>query len=284
MPNSVFQALARERVDAFRSAFNSLSTEAFYDEEEGRLRHSAEFGAYRERICADFLKLFIPSYLRTGSGFLINKADKVSTQCDIVIYDPQFTPTVEDADNRRFFPVETVAAIGEVKSKLKRSDLLDALVKLARIKALRNVEGKSPFRRTQSLQFEEQGHHYDDAVSFLICEKFDFGLNDITAIVSRHYDKNDVELRHRHNFVLSVNDGILCYKNHLMDRNLVWAYPFTRGERMKNRFLSPGKSGRNHFLYFTAYLFMVCVNATIYLPELRDYDTKPSEGEYQDEN
>lgn len=283
MPNSIFQALSKQKVDVFRSTFATLSRELFYNHEARRLRHSAEFGAYRERLCADFLKLYLPTYLSVGSGFLINKDDRVSTQCDLVVFDPQYTPLVEDAERRRFFPVETVAAIGEVKSTLSKQDLLAALVKLADAKRLRSVEHKTPVRRAGILSFEEVGHHYDHMVSFLICKQLSFKLDDLTAAVSKHYDAEKVPLQYRHNLVLSIEDGVLCYKNHLLSRNVAWMYPWTRNERMKNRLVFPGHSGRNHFGLFTAYLFMMCANATIYLPELRDYDVPPSIGIYQDE-
>lgn len=200
-----------------------------------------------------------------------------------MIFDPQYTPLVEDAERRRFFPVETVAAIGEVKSTLSKRDLLDALVKLANAKQLRSMENKSSVRRAGFLLFEEAGHHYDHMISFLICKSLSFKLEDLTADVSKHYDAEEVPPQYRHNLVLSIEDGILCYSNHLLSRNVAWMYPWTRNERMKNRFVFPGDSGRNHFGLFTAYLFMMCANATIDLPELGDYDVPPSLGIYQDE-
>jgi hypothetical protein len=200
-------------------------------------RELFEFGAYRERLCAGFLRSYLPTNLRIGSGFLINKNDEVSTQCDLVVYDPKYTPLVEDAEHRRFFPVESVVAIGEVKSTLSKKEFLTALVKLSRVKRLRDVEDKSPVRRVDSLLLEEVGHHFDDVVSFLICEKLSFELNDLTAIVSNHYDMENVSIRDRHNLVLSIEDGILCYKNHLLNRNIAWMYPWTVKSRRFCNFL-----------------------------------------------
>lgn len=283
MPSAIFQALSKQKVDTFRTTFATLAKEVFYDADAQRLMHSAEFGTYRERLCADFLKLYLPTYLSIGSGFLINRENEVSTQCDLVIFDPQYTPLVEDAHSRRFFPAETVAAIGEVKSTLSKQGLLDALVKLATAKRVRKVEGKSPVRRSPGIVHEDLGHHYDEVVSFLICEKLSFKIDHITAEVSKHYDKHGIDPKHRHNLVLSLEDGIFCYKNHLLRRNVAWMWPWTRGERMKNRFVMPGENGHNHFGIFTSSLFTLCTNATIYLPELGDYDVAPALGEYQDE-
>lgn len=283
MTNSVFQALSKQKVETFRSAFSALANEVFYDEVAGRLRHSAEFGAYRERICADFLRLYLPSYLRVGSGFLINGYNDVSTQCDLLIYDPEHTPLVEDASSHRFFPVETVAAIGEVKSTLSKQGLRDALIKLSASKAMRKIEQRTPVRRAIGISQKEIGHHWDNVVSFLVCQKFDFNTQDITSEISKFYDEASTPLRDRHNLVLSIEDGVLCYRNHLLARNVAWMYPYNNEQRMKNRFISPGENGRNHFGIFTSYMFMLCVNATIYLPELRVYDEEPVTGVYQDE-
>jgi len=283
MTSSVFQALSNQRIETFRASFKALSRELFFDSVIGRLRHSAEFGVYRERICVDFLRGYLPSYLRVGSGFLINTNNEVSTQCDLIVFDPQFTPTLEDAENRRFFPVESVVAIGEVKSILDKVQFLSALVKLAEAKKLRVHSNQGIVRRSSGILFEEGGHHYDEAVSFLICEKLSFDLGNITAEISRHYDKNNIEPKNRHNLVLSIEDGVFCYKNHLLGRDVAWMYPWTRREPMKNRLVKPGDNTRNHFGIFTSYLFLLCSNATIYLPHLADYDVPPTMGEYQDE-
>jgi hypothetical protein len=281
MPSSIFESIAKQKVDIFRAAF-AASREQFYSEDVGRLRHTSEFGAARERICSDFLRMFLPTYLDIGSGFLITSDDQVSSQCDLVIFDPQYTPLVEDANRRRFFPIETVVAIGEVKSVLSKQGLFDSLEKLAANKKIRQIDDLSPARRSERLLLEEKGHHYDQMISFLICEKLDFNLVDITAHVSRHYDKVGVAREHRHNLVLSIEDGLLCYKNHKL-RDVAWMLPVTRGVPMKNRFMHPGDSGRNHFGIFTAYLFMMCANATVFMPEIGKYE-RQTWGQYQDEN
>lgn len=281
--NKIFQAISSQKVDAFRETFSSLSNEIFYDTENKKLRHAAEFGAFRERVCSDFLKLYIPTNLKIGNGFLINKEDEVSTQCDLIIYDPEYTPLVEDAANHRFFPVETVVAIGEVKSTLSKTKLFESLIKLSKAKSLKKIDGKSPIRRYPGIQQEAIGHHFDDPVSFLICEKLDFSIENLTIEISKHYDDNNVDFRLRHNLVLSLNDGILCYKNPAFKKNVTWIYPFTGGERMLNKFVYPGDNNRNHMGIFTTSLFTLCTFATIYLPELRDYDVPPVEGIFTDE-
>lgn len=281
MANAIFESLSKQRVDEFRAAF-AASRELFYDEDARRLRHSGEFGAYREKVCADFLRLFLPSYLDIGTGFLINNSEGISTQCDLVIFDPQYTPYVEDAKNRRFFPVETVVAIAEIKSALGKQELLDALIKLARIKQLRHIEGLSPVRRSSKIP-DDQVHHYDFMASFLICERFTFDLKDITADLTKWYNSQDVQPEYRHNLVLSINDGVFCYKNSEFKRGpLAWPSPIALDKPMKNRFVFPGENSRNHFGVFTAYLFSLCAHTTVYMPEIGKYDAQVL-GTWQDE-
>ena len=284
MTNQIFAALENQAIDSFVAEFTAVSREIFFDETARQLRHPGEFGAFRERLCARFLSLFIPSYLGVGSGFLIDSNDQVSSQSDLVVYDSQYTPMMTDSQNFRFFPIETVVCIGEVKSTLEKKEFFDALTKLARNKELCNVSGKSIARRSAGIDAEDIGHHFDTAASFLICERLRFSVKDLTAQITAHYERENVPVEFRHNLVLSIDDGILCYSNHLVQRNIAWMYPVSNDERMKNRLVTPGHNGRNHFRIFTAYMFMICANTTVYLPNIGDYGTAPSIGDYQDES
>lgn len=57
---------------------------------------------YRERIVSDLLKPFLPSRLAVGTGFIITHQNKQSTQCDLIIYDKENTPVIENGDQRFF--------------------------------------------------------------------------------------------------------------------------------------------------------------------------------------
>lgn len=56
----------------------------------------------------------------------------------------EHTPLIENS-GQRFFPVECVAGVIEVKSKLTKATLKEALVKLAAIKDLRNDIDSNPY-------------------------------------------------------------------------------------------------------------------------------------------
>lgn len=131
--------LIRERAKAFRHSFVETSREVFSDNESGRIFHSGEYGSYRERLLKHLLAAFIPNYLSLSEGFVIDRSGNRSTQADVIIYDAQETPKIEDDNLRRFFPIETITSVGEVKSSLTVNQLQAALRKLAIIKKMRHA-------------------------------------------------------------------------------------------------------------------------------------------------
>ena len=116
--NQIYKKLLKIKIDQFITDFKS-SKELFESiDKRNKLLHPGEFGLFRENICDGLIKFTIPNKYKTGTGFLINSYDEISTQCDIVIYDLNNTPLIQDSSNNRFFPVESVIGIGEIKSKL----------------------------------------------------------------------------------------------------------------------------------------------------------------------
>ena len=129
MANKIFNALLDEKIEIFTNAFSKTAKEIYFDKDD-KLIHSLEYGIYRENSCKDFIKFVIPSKFNIDDGFLINSNDNVSSQCDIVIFDSNHTPLFESGKKQRFFPIETVVAIGEVKSTLSKKEFKIALNKL----------------------------------------------------------------------------------------------------------------------------------------------------------
>lgn len=134
------QALALNTARKFRDDYLTLSRHVFQDREQRNgLLHSGEFGVYREQLLRTLLASHLPARLSIGSGFLGTPQQRSSTQCDVVLYDRDATPDLDLAGGRIFFPTETCAAVGEVKSRLDFSDLQNALQKLAETKRLRTA-------------------------------------------------------------------------------------------------------------------------------------------------
>jgi hypothetical protein len=267
MSSDIFDSLYRERIDVFRSAFSCVSAEIFYDPQNKKIRHTGEYGMYRETIVRDFLQFIIPGYLDISTGFIISSMNDVSTQCDIIVYDSRMTPLYQGGDRQRFFPVESTFCIGEVKSTLSKQQLADALNKLAKVKSLgERIKAPTIIRKSPPGPFDPANHPYDLVPSILICQKLDFDLSSIENIIDGLYD--NVEHRHKHNMILSVNDGLLCYVDH---NSKTLPYPRLKSVDLKHRFSIPAENKYIHFKLFGAYMFMLTSSKTLLYPDFSDY-------------
>ncbi len=276
MSNRIFDALLIEQISRFKQSFSGVSQRVFYDEDRERLIHTGEFGMFREAICKEFLRFFIPMRLDINQGFLINTANKVSTQCDIVVYDSSVTPLIQAGDRQRFFPVETVCAVGEVKSKLDRAGLKEALNKLARTKKLAEyVKNPSVIRREAEGQYMPSTYARDQIVTFLICQKIEGVLPNPRSL----YDV-EVEDRHRHNMILSIEDGLFLYGlNGMPPYDGMHAYPVMGGSVLPDSVMRAETHGDDAFRVFAHYLFQSVTHTTVLFPEMSDYMVYPSFGE-----
>ena len=278
MPSTVFTALLDEKIRSFIAAYDETSRHVFYDDATKRLRHTGEFGAYRESIVREFLRFFIPGRIDIHTGFLITATDAVSTQCDIVAYDAKNTPLIESGERQRFFPVESVCAIGEVKSALSKDELKVALNKLARIKAMREeIPSPTVIRRERQGGFDPQNYGYDQLPTFLICQRFDFDHTTLADDVEAFYDA-DIPRRHRHNMVLSLHDGLLLYAD---SNGKSMMFPELSGrlvggtltghEIHRNRIVKPSTGSYGHLRLFCSYIFLLTSSVTILYPDITSY-------------
>ena len=228
MSNQVFESLF-ERMDIFRAAFCSIATEVFYDAEKKTSTHTGEYGMYRESVVREFLRFVVPSSLDISTGFLISSMDDVSSQCDIVIFDSKMTPLYQCGGRQRYFPIESVFCVGEVKSTLSKVELASALNKLAGIKSLsERITSCTIIRKSPPGPFDPINHPYDLIPSILVCRKLDFKLSNIVNEIDEMYEA-DVHHRHKHNMILSIEDGLLSYFDQ-NDKNI----PFPRLNKIES--------------------------------------------------
>lgn len=98
--------------------------------------HPAEVGRARENILRQFLVSFCPKGFEFGSGFVFDAHGDMSRQQDIVVYRDSYHP-IFNVGGVLYFPVESIAAVIEVKSSLGgRERLNDALDCIASVKKL----------------------------------------------------------------------------------------------------------------------------------------------------
>ena len=300
MPNRRFETLLIEHIDEFVTAFSNTAKHLFRGK-NNRGIHPGEFGMYREKICANFLKFLMPSNFEIGSGFLINESGGISTQIDLIIYEPSITPLIKSKEMIRFFPVESTVGIGEVKSDLDKRGLKDALNKLGRNKRLRDELLSPVLVKSRKEKYEPEKNASDLIFSFLICNKLTFYNNDLAKTLNEIYDES-LEYRFRHNLVLSIKDGLLCYF-HVMDSDDVAKVtvadkskrfkegtkfelniPFNKDNIYLNRFIKPVENKYVHLKKFATYFSMGISRTTYLRPEMSNYMEKTPGGRNFDED
>lgn len=117
-PNSLeYQKSIAREFDAYKNRVRNLIGSAHWGEE----------GRYKEIILINFLRRFLPNTVSVGTGF-IKDGDRLSTQIDIVIYDPSLPVYFKEAD---FVIVQPNSVLGiiEVKSNPAKTKIGDAISK-----------------------------------------------------------------------------------------------------------------------------------------------------------
>lgn len=270
MGNKIFDNLLIEQFEVFKRAF-SASKELFINPETGSLIHPGEYGTYRESICKEFLRFFIPSRLEIDTGFILNIFNENSTQCDIIVYDRNSTPLLQSKEKQRFFPAETLCAIGEIKSTLNKHQLKIALNKLAYTKKICEAIDSQPIKR------KEQGPYHPDYIfdqkfTFLICEKIELGKTETMEGLAKElpslYDSK-YEDRHKHNLILSLQDGVFLYFKENIEASIPW--PKMEGKVLPDSFIQDTEGNYASLRAFATYMFMATSSASIYHPELTLY-------------
>lgn len=82
---------------------------------------------------------FLPGRYAISKAFVVDADGNTSEQIDIVIHDAHFCPLLFEAGDNRYIPAESVYAVLEVKTEMKRDDILYAANKAASVRALRRT-------------------------------------------------------------------------------------------------------------------------------------------------
>ncbi|WP_306332001.1 DUF6602 domain-containing protein [Vibrio injensis] len=278
MNNNVIKMLGERKATEFVDRYCNHSRSIFVDD-NGDLFHRAEFGTYRERLVKELLVDFLPSYVEVGEGFICNRNDKPSTQCDLVVYNQDETPNLETDDLRRFFPIETVYAVGEVKSKLSVYDLKAATEKLLTVKKVRwekpnnsrpingvYIDDYSEQRFLPHIEHEEREEQLDiniwdpenkefqNIVTFLICESIDLKGQSMIDVAKKLYKPSIKHDPVRHNFILSLKDGLLTYNIDRDGKLEPYGFPHRGARATAYRFVEPTDQGSHVLAFLSAYL------------------------------
>lgn len=301
MVSNPIELLAKSRVKGFIERFATDSRELFIND-EGKLHHPGEFGTYRERVLRELISDFVPQYMFLGEGFVCNKRNERSTQCDLVICDGNETPKIESDDSRRFYPVETLYGVGEVKSKLSIGELTTAARKLLEIKRLRwnkpsitvpiknfdvdlsdtnryssDDSGASPADLADINVWDPKNKEFQNIVTFIVCESIGLGQKSMIDVAKGLYRPSIGDAPLRHNFILSLEDGLLSYKTETSHEVLTpYGFPHKGSAATAYRFVEPNEDG-GHVLAFLSGLVSALSQTCIYKFDINDYVKPPVE-------
>lgn len=148
-------------------------------------------GAAREHPARVQLGKLLPAFVSVGSGLLIDSYGGQSKQQDIIVFERDFCPvySINDAPEANYYPIEGVAATGEVKSTVSKFVLFDALDKLGSAKALRRYSEKEDhglgplasfrsfgsgvaYAATRTNEYDQALKSRDQVYGFVLCNRF----------------------------------------------------------------------------------------------------------------
>lgn len=147
-----------------------------FDYQAKILGHPGEIGTGRENVLKSILAKYIPKRYTIDSGFVIDALNGKSEQMDIVIYEAGYTPVFEIVAGKRFFPCETVVAVGQVRTKIgSRREMRTCLNNIRSVKKLdRSNNGTNelitgPGISLRPLKFEPNTRFRDQIFGFIFC-------------------------------------------------------------------------------------------------------------------
>ena len=96
-------------------------------------------GRAMENATLKKLDQLLPRALAAGSGCVIDSEGRTSHQMDIVIYERNLCPVfcINASPETTYYPCEGVVAVGEIKSKVGKSEFDDTVKKMESVKTLK---------------------------------------------------------------------------------------------------------------------------------------------------
>lgn len=135
---------------------------------EQLIPHRGEQGAARENVVREFLRSHLPKRFEISSGFVFDAQGLVSSQMDIVIADGTVTPRFEASGGIRFYPCESVVAVGQVKTHCdSRRRAWDAFCNLRSTSLLDRSAAGTAFCERSGEPIKHKEDHLDRIFTFL---------------------------------------------------------------------------------------------------------------------
>jgi hypothetical protein len=100
------------------------------------ITHSGVMGEVNELHFIEVLRKYLPNRYAVAQGIVVDSNGSTSDQIDIIIFDPQYTPTLLDQQSHRFVPAEAVYGVLEAKPAISKQYLEYAGDKAASVRKL----------------------------------------------------------------------------------------------------------------------------------------------------
>lgn len=179
--------------------------------------HSGIKGEGNETAIRDLIVRFLPKKYAVGSGIVIDRYGNKSRQCDIIIYDNHNYPELLSMSTSKFYPVDLVYAVIEVKTKLdsEKSKIaiqnIDSVLKLEYIKERFRVSPTEPIHEINlytKLFIEE---HTKPPLGLIFA--YETETNCLNTFLNWFSKQNSKDFENTPNNVCSLDQGILVFKN-----------------------------------------------------------------------
>jgi len=85
--------------------------------------HDATLGDNCEQHWINLLRDYLPARYGVSKTFVVDSTGKTSDALDVVIYDPQYTPTLYGRDSKQYLPREAIYAVFESKPSVNKQHL-----------------------------------------------------------------------------------------------------------------------------------------------------------------
>lgn len=291
MPNQRVIEMMNRKIKNFREDYSEAAKGLFFDpDKKTGLIHTGEFGMYRELMLQDFLRPITPNYLSFGTGYVISRDGGISGQTDIIIYDSTITPFLEPITGIRFFPVESVAGVIEVKSNLDSSQLEDALKNLLLIKEMRSKVSDTIYYRNslsplmltnpennqdsinaeiRKIPFLPSHNPYDQIYTLIVCNKFTIKIGKAFDVQNSLYARQNVDNHMKNNLVLSIQEGLLGYRN--QTKGTAIDMPIMPNFAINPAYIMPKQGGNDHISLFAQMYARSIANVNILFPDMVNY-------------
>jgi hypothetical protein len=163
-----------------------------HDLTERLVPHRGEQGAARENVVREFLRSHLPSRFDVSSGFVFDSHGAVSSQIDIIVADAMVTPRFEVAGGVRFYPCESVVAVGQVKTHCdSRRKAWDALCNLRSVSTLDRSAGGRALCDRSGVPIDHKREHLDRIFTFLLVIDKVLDADSMREVILEYVQRSD---------------------------------------------------------------------------------------------